>query len=220
MSERKYYCFCESNCKFETMTKEQILAAIAQATGVTNVDPNAGFISKVKEMNGGYVTFWLGTQAQFNALAEKAANCLYIITDSKNEIELAIFKKELEEACADAITIAERAKKQAADADAKADQALAVRMVREFYTGVMAETYVYTTPGSMSKLYHVTLMDEATGAQYAIMLDWRTIYDQGGLMYVVTTDPVTRLLGAEVNADNTVTFSSVYLLIVNVSGYY
>lgn len=31
MSGRKYYCYCDSNCKFETMTKEQILSAIAQA---------------------------------------------------------------------------------------------------------------------------------------------------------------------------------------------
>jgi hypothetical protein len=80
---KKYYCFCSSNCKYETMTKEQILAAIAQAveTGsVSNCD--TGFITKVKEINGGgYVTFWVGTQAQYNALENVQRNCLYIITD-------------------------------------------------------------------------------------------------------------------------------------------
>lgn len=95
--EKKYYCFCGSNCKYETMTKEQILAAITQAvkTGkVGNVD--TGFISKVKEKNGGScVTFWVGTQEQYNAVKTKDAverNCLYIITDDtmKDDIEKAI----------------------------------------------------------------------------------------------------------------------------------
>ena len=90
MSERKYYCYCDSNCKFETMTKEQILAAIAQAaeTGLV-VDPDAGFIAKVKEQNAaGNVTFWVGTQAQYNALTSTEVNCLYIITDDNTEAEL------------------------------------------------------------------------------------------------------------------------------------
>lgn len=86
---KKYYCFCGSNCKYETMTKEQILAAIAQATGFDNVDPDAGFITKVKEKNGGnYVTFWVGTQAQYNAIASKDTNCMYIITDDTTTADL------------------------------------------------------------------------------------------------------------------------------------
>lgn len=90
MSGRKYYCFCDSNCKFETMTKEQILAAIAQAAenGLT-IDEDAAFITKVKESNaGGMVTFWVGTQAQYNALEKVDKNCLYIITDSTKEAAL------------------------------------------------------------------------------------------------------------------------------------
>lgn len=88
---RKYFCFCEANCKFETMTKEQILAAIAQAaeTGLV-IDPDAGFISKVKETNaGGYLTFWVGTQAQHNAIAEKDPSCFYIITDDTKDADIA-----------------------------------------------------------------------------------------------------------------------------------
>ena len=87
MSGRKYYCFCDSNCKFETMSKEQILAAIAQAaeSGLT-IDEDAAFITKVRESNaGGMVTFWVGTQAQYNRLQNVDKNCLYIITDSNKE---------------------------------------------------------------------------------------------------------------------------------------
>jgi hypothetical protein len=83
MSGRKYYCFCDSNCKFETMTKEQIIAAIAQAAenGLV-IDEDAAFITQVKEMNAGSaLTFWRGTQAQYNALERVDGNCFYIITD-------------------------------------------------------------------------------------------------------------------------------------------
>lgn len=95
MSEgRKYYCFCDANCKFETMTKEQILAAIAQAaeTGLV-FDAESAFITKVKERNaGGFISFWVGTQAQFNALVaqgKKEANCYYHITDSTKDADMA-----------------------------------------------------------------------------------------------------------------------------------
>lgn len=91
MSERKYFCFCADNCKFETMTKEQILAAIAQAAADGLVfDADAAFITKVKEGNAGdYVTFWAGTQAQYNALGNIDPYCLYIITDSTEGADLA-----------------------------------------------------------------------------------------------------------------------------------
>lgn len=103
MSGRKYYCFCESNCKFETMNKEQIISAIAQAaeTGLT-IDEDAAFITKVKEMNaGGMVTFWVGTQAQYNALESIEKNCLYIITDSKKEEELEAKLEEIKQIAAE-----------------------------------------------------------------------------------------------------------------------
>lgn len=81
--ERKYFVLCANNCKFESMTKEQIFAAIEQAisTGeIQNVD--TGFVTKIKEQNSGAaLSFWVGTQAQYNAISEKANNCFYIITD-------------------------------------------------------------------------------------------------------------------------------------------
>lgn len=78
-----FYVICDDDSKHESMTKEQILAAIAQAIETGSIgDCDTGFVTKVKELNGGRaVTFWVGTQAQYNALAEKAENCVYIITD-------------------------------------------------------------------------------------------------------------------------------------------
>ena len=82
MADRKYYCFCDSNCKFETMSKEQILAAIAEATGKTVGDVDEAFISHIKETNANKdLKFWRGTMSQFNAIATKDANTYYIITD-------------------------------------------------------------------------------------------------------------------------------------------
>lgn len=108
MSERKFYCLCDSNCKYETMTKEQILAAIAQAAaGGLTFDPDAGIVSKVKEGNaGGYITFWVGTQAQYNALANKDANCFYLITDSTQAKDIAARIKAAQDAAAEAAALA------------------------------------------------------------------------------------------------------------------
>lgn len=69
MEERKYFVLCESNCKFESMTKEQIIAAIAEATGTTVMNVDAAFITKLKEQNrGDNIKFWVGTQAEYNAI--------------------------------------------------------------------------------------------------------------------------------------------------------
>ena len=70
---RIYYCICDDNCKFPTMTAEQILAAIAEATGNTPTGVDDAFITKIKEQNaGGALTFWSGTEAEFNALGVSA----------------------------------------------------------------------------------------------------------------------------------------------------
>lgn len=86
MSGRKFYCFCDANCKFETMNKEQILAALSDLMSKAHVEDgclyldfdasafegmdDGAFITKVKESNaGGDVSFWIGTEAQFNAIA-------------------------------------------------------------------------------------------------------------------------------------------------------
>lgn len=88
--ERNYFCLCENNCKFPTMTKEQILAAITQAieTGAIR-DIDAGFVSRVVEQNKqGTLYFWVGTQAEYNALETIADDCHYIITDDTTKSDL------------------------------------------------------------------------------------------------------------------------------------
>lgn len=80
--DRIYYVLCADNCKFESMTKEQIIAAIAEATGKTPTDIDSAFISKIKEINkGATVQIWLGTTAEYNAITEKRTDVIYIKTD-------------------------------------------------------------------------------------------------------------------------------------------
>ena len=82
-NERTWNVISDDNCKAESMTKEQIIAAIVQymETGeITDVD--TGFITTLKEQNRGIgLKFWVGTQAEYNALATHEPNCFYIIAD-------------------------------------------------------------------------------------------------------------------------------------------
>lgn len=97
MSDRKYYVICGENCFFESMTKEQILAAIEQAVSTGQIkDVDTGFVTKIKEQNKGVaLTFWVGTQAEYNALTEKQNNCFYIITDDNKSESLEAAIEEL-----------------------------------------------------------------------------------------------------------------------------
>ncbi len=104
MSERKYFVLCENNCKFEGMTKEQIMTAIERAisTGEICEDVDTGFITRIKEQNNGAgLTFWVGTSAEYNALDPKINNCFYIITDDTTtkdiEAAIVILQKTVEE---------------------------------------------------------------------------------------------------------------------------
>lgn len=87
MSNRNYYVICDDNCKFESMTKEQILSAITQAVeGHTVGDVDTGFVTTLKEQNANTgLRFWVGTTAQYNALASRERNVLYILTDETPE---------------------------------------------------------------------------------------------------------------------------------------
>ena len=67
---------------FEGMTKEQIIAAIAEATGKTVEDIDSAFITKIKEINkGNAIRLWMGTNAEYNALETKEDDVLYYVTD-------------------------------------------------------------------------------------------------------------------------------------------
>lgn len=70
MADRIVYAICADDGKFETMTKEQILAAIEQAVEDGHVsDPDGAVFSRIKEIRAGQCEqLWVGTEAQFNAL--------------------------------------------------------------------------------------------------------------------------------------------------------
>lgn len=90
MADRKYYVICASGCRFESMTKEQILTAITQAVNEGTIsDVDSGFVTTLKEQNrNAGLSFWVGTQAEYNALPEKVENCFYITTDDTVEDDL------------------------------------------------------------------------------------------------------------------------------------
>lgn len=85
---RKYFVLCEDDCKFEGMTKEQTIAAIAEATGNVPQSIDEAFISQIVNQNGGSLKLWRGTRAEYNALPEKdEAGTIYHITDDKTAQE-------------------------------------------------------------------------------------------------------------------------------------
>lgn len=94
MSDRKWFVRCQTGCLAESMTKEQIFTAITQAVETGEIkDVDTGFITRIKEQNKGVALyFWVGTQAEYNAIETKINNCFYIVTDDSTEedIEAAI----------------------------------------------------------------------------------------------------------------------------------
>ena len=67
----KYYVLCDDDCRYEGMTREEILTAIEQALEQGFVsDPDSAVFSKVKEIRANATAqIWVGTEAQFNALS-------------------------------------------------------------------------------------------------------------------------------------------------------
>lgn len=70
-----YYVIDDDDCKYEGMTKEQILSAIEQGLAQGYVsDPDSAVFSKIKEMRANAATqIWVGTEAQFNAISPAPA---------------------------------------------------------------------------------------------------------------------------------------------------
>ena len=66
-----YYVLCDDDCRYEGMTKEQILTSIAQAVEQGYVsDPDSAVFSQIKEVRAGEaVRIWVGTEAEFNAIS-------------------------------------------------------------------------------------------------------------------------------------------------------
>lgn len=99
MATPTVYVICDANCRWEGMTKEQILTAITQAVNEGTIgDIDTGFITTVKTINGTPLKFFVGAQNEYDALSDEAKQNLFaIITNdtTKEGIEAAI--KELQE---------------------------------------------------------------------------------------------------------------------------
>lgn len=82
------YVICDKNCKFEGMTKEQILTAITQAVNegtISNID--AGFVQTIKTINGVALKFFVGAQSEYNELSEEDKKDLFAIITNGTEKE-------------------------------------------------------------------------------------------------------------------------------------
>lgn len=67
----------EANAKYEACVE-----ATENANAVREEIEAGGYIESLKELNeGGKFSFWVGTQAEYDAISEKVRNCFYIITD-------------------------------------------------------------------------------------------------------------------------------------------
>lgn len=96
--DKKVYVLDDGKNQYEAMTKEQVITAIENmaATGSPG-DIDAGFISKILESNKqGKLKFWIGTMAEYNAIAEKDPDTIYLFSDDPtvDDIEAAITEVE------------------------------------------------------------------------------------------------------------------------------
>lgn len=108
MNTPTVYVFCGNNCKYEGMTKEQILSAITQAVEdgeITNVDK--GFITTVLTVNNVSIKFFYGEQSGYDALTDEQKQNLYpIITNDTFKADVNEAIEELHQAINDTATAA------------------------------------------------------------------------------------------------------------------
>ena len=85
------YVFDDARNLFEGLDKEEIHTLITQIiSGQTIPDLDTGFVTKLKEQNHNTpLKFWIGTQAEYNAIDTPEQNCFYIFSDSDelNDLE-------------------------------------------------------------------------------------------------------------------------------------
>ena len=88
--ERTYHVIADDKVKTQSMTREEILAAIVQAVETHEIaDVDTGFITTIQEGNrNAGLKFWVGTSAEYNAIPNKEHNCFYILTDENDIAEV------------------------------------------------------------------------------------------------------------------------------------
>lgn len=159
---RKYYVLCDANCKFEGMTKEQILTAIAQAVENGTVgDIDTGFVTTVKTITGAPLKFFAGTQYEYEQLTdEQRQNLFAIITNDVTKEGISEMLSEHSE------TLSELSEKTAAQEnwrDSVMDGSTAVKNAEVATTAATADAAIYLN----GKL----LFETANGAQTGTMTE-------------------------------------------------
>lgn len=79
------YVLDKHNNLIPSMTREEIFAAIQTAAEGGSLEGfnNCSFVTRVKEINkNADFGFWVGTQAEYNAISTREKNVLYLISDS------------------------------------------------------------------------------------------------------------------------------------------
>lgn len=80
MATPTVYVICDQNCKYEGMTREQILAAITQAVESGTIsDVDTGFVQTIKTINGHALKFFVGEQSEYDALTDEDKKDLFAI---------------------------------------------------------------------------------------------------------------------------------------------
>lgn len=84
----KVYAICDANCRWETLSREQILTAIAQAANEGIIrDVDTGFVQTIKTINGHGLKFFVGEQSEYDTLTKADKEDLFAIitNDSTKE---------------------------------------------------------------------------------------------------------------------------------------
>lgn len=88
MADKIYYVRCDDDCLIPALTAEQVLAAIAEATGNVPQSVDGAFITKiVNSRTGEPLTIWRGTRAQYNGLSTIDSSTVYLISDEVNSLD-------------------------------------------------------------------------------------------------------------------------------------
>ena len=103
MATPTVYVICDQNCKFESMTKEQILTAIAQAVETGEIkDVDTGFVTTIKTISGTPLRFFVGEQSEYDALTEEDKKNLFaIISNDTTKEGILAYLAELDNAIKD-----------------------------------------------------------------------------------------------------------------------
>lgn len=98
MNTPTVYVICDNNCKYESLTKEQILTAITQAIESGTVgDINTGFVTTIKTITGAPLRFFVGSQAEYAELStEDRENLFAIITNDTEKESIEKVLKDLD----------------------------------------------------------------------------------------------------------------------------